>query len=720
MVVILKQQLKSSLNVHEAIDNLSTLLDLEVDVRTPIGVYDENRFILKEDKLTTTNVVWLYPDNYKEIILHIKNTYLSLFEYLKGIYDSEFTDWSDIRTKKGLQAILVMAGEVVHNMDNYFALAENAEKIKGVADLPEYKKLQNFYVKKLSKKFEGGLEGDKQWQEQWGENEDGLILDIEKMGLKDFETIKKDKEYELFYIRNEDEKPFFSADLLRNIKLICDFDETSEMGFQEDPLLRIRFIFDKDLAVSSRQILNIAKEEIQKFYKKRESFQKKEVSALLNKSIMALMLASNQKNMVQNTFGKTCSEYFNDFHNFLIKALVCDEYQKLISNEKDKEDLLLLQLAHSLVKGFFTHPGGIKEEMIGYIHRLIRKGEEVKPKENITAESIWEHLLDNDDSIRKLLRLFPNGPMFKTLDVLREEEEEFIAFEPMLQGNIPSKLYSFDVGSKKLDVIRMPSPIRQEIISKAVIVDEYKEFLRTLNENNKQHLVINFQDRTSWKEFARCKALETLQKSAEFEKNITVITLPKSTDFYYQIEEYLQLNNVNDFFKCFEDQLFSEDDFGFYIPKQLDLKAFVLDAFKMIHKNFFSSKNVLSRKNRMDFVEIFYDLLILKAIDILKPDYISFVCKDSLDVGAVQSAEVFAFTKMITSSMTEEDKQLLLYLLYTPALLVRERSVDSQRLNRSISCLGFVDSCLREKDKKNKQDIAKLYTSDFLKNLKIN
>ena len=130
MVVILKQQLKSSLNVHEAIDNLSTLLDLEVDVRTPIGVYDENRFILKEDKLTTTNVVWLYPDNYKEIILHIKNTYLSLFEYLKGIYDSEFTDWSDIRTKKGLQAILVMAGEVVHNMDNYFALAENAEKIK--------------------------------------------------------------------------------------------------------------------------------------------------------------------------------------------------------------------------------------------------------------------------------------------------------------------------------------------------------------------------------------------------------------------------------------------------------------------------------------------------------------------------------------------------------------------------------------------------------------
>ena len=38
-------------------------------------------------------------------------------------------------------------------------------------------------------------------------------------------------------------------------------------------------------------------------------------------------------------------------------------------------------------------------------------------------KGLWDRILDDDESIRHLLRHFPNGPILRTLDVFREDEE---------------------------------------------------------------------------------------------------------------------------------------------------------------------------------------------------------------------------------------------------------------------------------------------------------
>ena len=67
----------------------------------------------------------------------------------------------------------------------------------------------------------------------------------------------------------------------------------------------------------------------------------------------------------------------------------------------------------------------------------------------------------------------------------------------------------------------------------------------------------------------------------------------------------------------------------------------------MIHTLFFGGKKMLTHRNRLDFIEIFYILLTLKLIEESSPDSMSFTCKDALDTGIVHSAELFAFLRLL-------------------------------------------------------------------------
>ena len=66
---------------------------------------------------------------------------------------------------------------------------------------------------------------------------------------------------------------------------------------------------------------------------------------------------------------------------FLRMSLKSDEYKKMIAYPETASDLkskCILNLIHGLCKAFFYRKGGIKEELICFIHRLIRLGEEKK------------------------------------------------------------------------------------------------------------------------------------------------------------------------------------------------------------------------------------------------------------------------------------------------------------------------------------------------------
>jgi hypothetical protein len=231
-------------------------------------------------------------------------------------------------------------------------------------------------------------------------------------------------------------------------------------------------------------------------------------------------------------------------------------------------------------------------------------------------------------------------------------------------------------------------------------------------------------DRTSWYELARCIAIEEIQKKSEFTDILMVVTLPKNADFYMQSGSYFDQNDAKEFKREFKEQIISAEQCGFYFPPEIDQKMllkFTDSALETIHKVFFGNKEVLVHKNRLDFIEIFYLMFILKLIENFKPDTMSFTCKDAIDTGAAASAEIFAFLRMMndTSPWSKEERDFLLWMLYSSALCLRERAIDVQRLHRMTSALSIVNAALEAHYHETVAACSKLYQLSFFKGVKL-
>ncbi len=679
-----------NLTLMEAVDNLSSMAELEV--ATPIPAK------------------WLDPTKLEENQKTVKQTFKVLNNYLHHVYSKEKEQLKDIETQKGIQAIMVLAGEAAQKMDKF-----SSGLFKGVTELEEYKDLQQFYLTKIMRRFQEVLETEEAWEKEWGQIASS-VLDIERRGLKDLETVRRDKEYELFFIKKEDENPFFNRNLLRHIRLVGDFDETIKGSGGDDPFLKAKVLQDKDVHAAAKEIIKLSLVHIDAFYK--EAMRHKEITFVmsLNSALMALMLTANPRNLRENTTGKSSLSYFRDFQIFLRGALNSIEYEKYISTRPDPFAHTLINLSHSLCCFLFLRISS-KKEATDFIHKLIQRGGKIINEK----QPFWSLLLDEDESIRALLRQYPSGPLLKTLDIFREEEAKD-GFDPLIQDNLPHQLFTFTYDSADITVLRIPSPTLQEIINKAEVVGEFKGYLRFLK--GERHLLFNLQDRTSWQEHARCVALEEVQKQAEFSKSLTTVTLPKNTEFYTQAATYLDLNDAENFILTFKDQLASGEQCGFYFPpsiNQKDLLEFTNAALKLVHNHFFAGRPTLARKVRLDFIEVFYLLLELKIIDLFKPDCCSFTCKDAIDVGAGNAAAFFSFLRMCTSEKewTTEEKNLVLWILYSPALIIRERAVDPQNFNRTISVLAHIDATLSADRKKILSALTDLFGTPIFSTLKL-
>jgi hypothetical protein len=539
--------------------------------------------------------------------------------------------------------------------------------------------------------------------------------------LENLETVRRDRDYELFYIRKEDGAPYFSTDLLRHMRLISDF-ETEGESFEEDPLLQVRSMTDRDLQASAKQILTACGYLVNDFFKMYKRLSNNDFASTLSQSLMALLLAANPRNLVQNTTGKSCQQYFEDFLMFLRASFQTDEYQKFVAYPPEKSEKvahLLLNLAHMLAVELYMRGGGVKQESVGLIHRTTRKGTGTKfPK----GDTIWGQLSIDDENYRSRLAKFPSGPLFKTLDVVRLEESEQVPFDPMMQGNIPMRLFGVQTGSQQIHFLRIASPTKQSVINKVEILDEIRGLLRFYNSitPKRKHLLINLQDRTS-KEFIRCKVLEEMQKNAEFNPALVVVTVAKSTDFYSQANEYAELDQVDSFLSRLFQQFEQPEGDGFYFPpsfKASELSQFVRGAADLVHRHFFDKSKTLSRREREDFIEILDQLLVLKLIDHYAPTTVSFTCKDALDTGAAASATFFAFVHLLQGKFGEKKEvDYFRWLLYAPSLFVRERAIDPERLGRVLTALERFDRGMQRHSKLIMHDFEKLFSQGFFKSV---
>ncbi len=712
----MNNKLKETIDIQDAMDNLSVVMSIDLENPPPLGIVKRHRIVATEEEFGPETVQWLSGEGAESILEILDLTYRAIHQHLLRLYESGEMNWENEKARKGIAAMMDLVGESPKKMEAFFALRLGKPLAQRIADREEFKALQRFYSERFAQKFSGGVE-----------EEEGI--ENPQKGLKDFEAVRRDTDYELFYIRNEEGKSYFSSELLRNVRLSCDFDLEGD-SFEEDPLLKVRAMQDRDLHASASQILGECHSIVSDFFKVTSKWEGNELGQSLSMAIVALLIAANPRYLLQNTTGKSCLQYFDDFHRFLRRAMRTSEYQKLIAYLPDKSDrvsYLLLDLVHSLSRSLFERVGGVKLESIGLIHRTMRRGEEIKQKSKehlLKGETLWNQFLLDDEKYRTLLAQFPNGPLFKILDLIREEEEETaIPFDPIGQENLPSRLYEIQRKGKKIDLLRLPSPTRQGLIHKVEIIDEFRAFLRSLKQDAapRKHLLINLQDRTSWKEYARSRALETLQLNAEFNQQLLVLTLPKHTDFYYQNNEYLNLNQADAFIQAFQQQLASPEECGFFFPpslKPIEITRFAEDMLPAIHELFFHKKNSLTRRNREDFIEIFYQFLLLKCIDLLEPHSLSFTCKDAVDIGPAQNALFYGFLRLLTGDIAQKEEQdFLRWLFYTPALFIRERAIDSERFNRALSALERIDGEMAEQGKQILKTVSALYHPQTFKTL---
>lgn len=700
----------SNLSIIEAVETLSSIADLDFD--RDIGVPQKHELILDDERISYKTIHWLSQEDADATVDLVRETFRVILHYLRQFYKKEYGYVTDPKTVEGIKTIMVLVGEAAKKLDKYTHLFHQTHQ--SVLEFKEYRQLQDFYLSKIARKIDEGLLSKwiiglsfgktKKKRRQEAEAALATSLNIERGEhvFVDLDTVKKDTEYELFFIRKEDGTRFFSPRLLRNIQLVCDFG--NYFGHQTaaiDPLENLIQWQDRVCHTCARNMIKALGDRISRFYHDTRKIKDHDLVNGLNKALLALMLGSHAQNLLRHKPIKSCAEYFEDFQYFLREALQTRIYQKWVAYPPDPSHTLaheLIDLVHTLCQALYVSLTGL-EEMFPAIQSLLKEANPANHSLEKTKDlPLWRQLTQDYTAMSKLMKHHSYGPLLKVLDFLENQPSH--PYDPILQYNLPSRLFDLQIEDQfRIENIRLPAPIYQEFIHKAAVNEEFKGFLANYIAHSHKHLLINLEDRTSWREHARCTVLEDLQDYDNFKDCLCVSTLAIDTDFFHQLAPYHQINHADVFLKHFKEHLIGEGS-GFYFPSTLnrdELSAFIDHSLPIIHRIFFLNKNVLSRESRLDFIQIFYLFLQLKLLDMVRPQSFSLSCKDGIDTGQMYSAGLFTLLKWLSpEGMTEGDNQYLQFLLYAPALLIRERVPLPERFNRLISALRTIENIRQE------------------------
>lgn len=710
--VVTKKALLEGMTVAEAMDHLTSMA----------GLTKES---LKNQKKPSKEIAkWFDPQDDVATLHNIKMTFKVLLDYLKEVQKKDKEKIQNVETQQGVQSLMTLAAEAVRKLDRYTSLIERGMLQESVAELKEYQALQEFYQKKTLKKFQKEVGKGDLWKEEWGDDHN---LAVNERGLKDLEAVKSDKQYELLYIKKEDGSRFFGRNLLRHIKLVNDFDQMVVSTEHEDPFIFLQRVQDRNAYESAKEIKNKLQGHMNQLIKLLSPKQDSECIDKILKSFYALCLASSQHSLLESGSKKSAFQYFEDFSTFLIEVFMSTDYQAHKDDAFEELDKVLEEMllcAYQMCENWFMHVGP-KDQMIGLMNRLMDKigvGEKTKVR---PATQMWTGLQDEYNHLSNVLQKYPNGPLFKTLDVFISANTE-AAFEPLAQGNRPSLLYTIKNETLGMSVLRLPSPTKQEVINKAEISHIFESFMRAMTTlHSKQNLLlINLQDRTSWQEHARCQVLEEMQKLSTFAGHLQVCTLAKETSFYLQSEDYHDINSAEDFKKLLLQQIVDAEECGFYFPKEFSqtvLTSFAKECIELIHDHFFGGKATLPHKNRLDFIEIFYFFLTLKMIDFFKPSHLALSCKDAIDTSPASYAGLFAFLKLMSpdDEWSREEEDFLTWMMQAPALLYRERAMHADRYERTVSALNVLSAELAVDKRKTLAAFEKLYGYSIFKTINV-
>jgi hypothetical protein len=340
----------------------------------------------------------------------------------------------------------------------------------------------------------------------------------------------------------------------------------------------------------------------------------------------------------------------------------------------------------------YTEMKGVMESK-GLIRKLITRGYNLDDQldESRLTGSVAEDLWMDHLAYTAALRGYCNSPLAKVLDEL--ETSPFSGFDPLMQKNLPNVWGTIEQGSKRYRLLRLPSPTSQEYIHKPKLVGEFTTFVESLDEDEK-FLIFNFQNRTSWKEHARSALLEDIDEKEVFHEHTEAVTLGVDTDFYEQAAPYDKESNAEAFKELFSNQL-SDKMGGYFFAENIEDKLFPLfvdETIEEVHQLFFEGKNVLTQRERRSFIDIVHLFIEWKLIDVIDPAFVAFSCKDGVDVSPMQYALMwYCHIAFNGRAFGQKEREMLNTILMAPPLLIRERNLNGERLDRLLQTIKIIE-----------------------------
>lgn len=672
------ETIESRLSLVEAVENLSHLADMPILPTKPQG----------EEEITPTEQALV-----QETLHHlsgtvgnpvdaIRETFQTILSHVSDYYRCQYSQLSQGAVRRNFRSLMAMVGEAGRKLDRCTGLFQTAYR---ASELQEYQALESFFQDKLAKPIG---ESSQQSLEQLAvrELEAGTELatvSLHARAAEDLERLIGDSDYELFFLKREDGTSYFTPQLLRNLNVIHQLGTNLPESVESDPLIQLREILDLEAHNRARMLVEAARSYWTGIARAAQAeLPSHPLLQALYSGMCALMLAGNSRNLLAALPVKNSLQYFHDFLLFLEQALCCDEYREVVGKTRPTSlEAQLLGLTQDLCQTLFHYPA--PTELIGpYIAKLIKSGS----PEPIHEHQIALQLLREDEAIRRVLARYPSGPLLRMLDFISAEEIPE-SFEPLMQENLPSKIWTLQGAGWESDLLRLPSPTKQTSVQKVYPSRLFEGFLDSylLPSGPERHLLVNLQDRTSFRDHGRCLALEELPRLAEFLPHLTVITLAKNTDFYHQVEPYASESKADAFIDTLCQQIAEGEEYGYYFPPGLrtGLNQRLHRLAKQVWQERFGASPSLDRDQRLIFIEIFYNELVMDLIRDLKPQSFSFTDKDGVDTAPCATTLFY-----LQSQWTQDpawkpgDEQLLHTMLFAPALMIRERALHRQPLIR--------------------------------------
>lgn len=299
---------------------------------------------------------------------------------------------------------------------------------------------------------------------------------------------------------------------------------------------------------------------------------------------------------------------------------------------------------------------------------------------NVLAD---EHL-SMGDFLSEIHRLLRNNPKYQA-----DENNIKELNDPLLEGDMPSRLFSIRLNENKTtEIIRTSNIARDTSLDEqtgrtksAVINEEFIQYLQGQKKRGKKHLYINLMSRHSL-ERAKSLLIENLDQHPEWSNTCMVVTLDKSksSNIYFQKGRYKKIFCAKEFKSSILEDFFALEG-EFYWSLALNKhtwKRTCHEILEKVHLDYFYGKETLSEKEKFDFIEIAYVIIIKQLIQELEPDVVNISCKQSVDRGP----SLYTLFYLMETLPHTPDRRKMVNMFFGPPLLIKGRACHDYRVSR--------------------------------------